>query len=83
MYRPLTHETGGPLDKPLKEISTRLEVPAEQVLLAWARAKGTVVVTCVAFLSSRLLAQISTTCNSSSTKKERLEGYLKAGDLGK
>ncbi|KAI0821089.1 Aldo/keto reductase [Irpex lacteus] len=59
---PLTSQPGGPLDTPLKEISARHGVAPEQVLLAWARAKGTVVVT-------------------SSSKKERLEGYLKAGDL--
>ncbi|KAI0090646.1 Aldo/keto reductase [Irpex rosettiformis] len=60
--KPLTSPTGGPLDALLKEISSRLNVPPEQILLSWAKAKGTVVVT-------------------SSTKKERLEQYLKAGDL--
>jgi len=42
---PLTHQTGGPLDKPLNDISSRHKVAAEQVLLAWTKAKGTVVVT--------------------------------------
>ncbi|KAH9918623.1 Aldo/keto reductase [Fomitopsis serialis] len=59
---PLTHHTGGPVDKPLKEIASRLNAESEQVLLAWAKAKGVVVVT-------------------ASTRKERLEGYLAAGDL--
>ncbi|KAI0691430.1 NADP-dependent oxidoreductase domain-containing protein [Cytidiella melzeri] len=59
---PITRQPGGPLDTPLKDISERLNVPTEQVLLAWAKAKGTVVVT-------------------SSSKKDRLEGYLNAGDL--
>ncbi|EPS94973.1 hypothetical protein FOMPIDRAFT_1133350 [Fomitopsis schrenkii] len=59
---PLTHQTGGPVDKPLKEIAARLNAEPEQVLLAWAKLKGVVVVT-------------------ASTRKERLEKYLAAGDL--
>ncbi|KAJ3484785.1 hypothetical protein NLI96_g5406 [Meripilus lineatus] len=59
---PLTHQPGGPVDDPVNSIASRLNAKPEQVLLAWAKAKGTVVVT-------------------SSTKKERLEGYLAAGDL--
>ncbi|KZT03666.1 Aldo/keto reductase [Laetiporus sulphureus 93-53] len=59
---PLTRQPGGPVDAPVREIASRLKVQPEQVLLAWAKAKGVVVVT-------------------SSTKKERLEGYLAAGDL--
>ncbi|PCH36977.1 Aldo/keto reductase [Wolfiporia cocos MD-104 SS10] len=59
---PITRQTGGPLDKPLKEIADRLGAQPEQVLLAWAKKKGVVSVT-------------------SSTRKERMEGYLKAGDL--
>ncbi|KAH9919462.1 Aldo/keto reductase [Epithele typhae] len=53
---------GGPVDKPLQSIADRLNAKPEQVLLAWAKAKGVVVVT-------------------SSSKKERMEGYLDAGDL--
>ncbi|EPT02226.1 hypothetical protein FOMPIDRAFT_1029351 [Fomitopsis schrenkii] len=59
---PITRHPGGPLDAPLKAICQRLNAEREQVLLAWAKAKGVVVVT-------------------SSTKKERLQGYLDAGDL--
>ncbi|OBZ78216.1 NADPH-dependent conjugated polyketone reductase C1 [Grifola frondosa] len=59
---PLTHQPGGPVDAPVNAIASRLNVKAEQVLLAWAKAKGVVVVT-------------------SSTRKDRLEGYLAAGDL--
>ncbi|PCH38897.1 Aldo/keto reductase [Wolfiporia cocos MD-104 SS10] len=59
---PLTRQPGGPVDAPVQSIATRLKVQPEQVLLAWAKAKGVVVVT-------------------SSTKKDRLEGYLAAGDL--
>ncbi|KAG6844762.1 hypothetical protein H0H87_003985 [Tephrocybe sp. NHM501043] len=53
---------GGPLDKPLYEIATRLNATPDQVILAWVKAKGAVVVT-------------------TSSKKYRLEGYLRAADL--
>ncbi|CCM00870.1 uncharacterized protein FIBRA_02916 [Fibroporia radiculosa] len=59
---PLTSQPGGPVDKPLQKIASRLNSQPEQVLLAWAKSKGVVAVT-------------------ASTKKERLEGYLAAGDL--
>ncbi|KLO18232.1 Aldo/keto reductase [Schizopora paradoxa] len=42
---PLTHQPGGPLDKPLSSIASRLDVSPDQVLMAWAKAKGVVVVT--------------------------------------
>ncbi|KIM43783.1 hypothetical protein M413DRAFT_443681 [Hebeloma cylindrosporum] len=43
---PLTQYPGGPVDKPVKAAATRLGgVPEEQVLLAWAKAKGAVVLT--------------------------------------
>lgn len=61
---PITRMSGGPVDKPLKAISARLNAKPEQILLAWAKSKGVVVVT-------------------SSTKKERMEGYIAAGDLRK
>ena len=44
---PITHMPGGALDKPLAEISAKLNAKPEQVLLAWVKAKGAVVVTCV------------------------------------
>ncbi|TFK36235.1 Aldo/keto reductase [Crucibulum laeve] len=59
---PITSRPGGPLDVPLKSISERLSKTPDQVLLAWVKAKGAVVVT-------------------TSSKKERLQGYLDAGDL--
>lgn len=43
--RPITHQPGGPLDKPLKEIGKRLDATPEQILLAWVKAKGAVAVT--------------------------------------
>jgi len=59
---PITHQPGGPLDAPLHEIASRLRATTDQVLLAWTKAKGAVVVT-------------------TSSKRTRLQGYLKAGDI--
>jgi len=42
---PITKLSGGPLDKPLNEIAAKIGAPIEQVLLAWTKAKGAVVVT--------------------------------------
>ncbi|KAH9164821.1 Aldo/keto reductase [Lactarius sanguifluus] len=42
---PITHQPGGPVDKPLNEIAQRLGATTDQVLLAWVRAKGAVAVT--------------------------------------
>lgn len=44
---PLTRQPGGPVDAPVQVIADRLNAKPEQVLLAWAKAKGVVVVTCV------------------------------------
>jgi len=42
---PVTRQPGGPVDKPVNAIAHRLDVTPDQVLLAWAKAKGVVVVT--------------------------------------
>ncbi|KAI0067043.1 Aldo/keto reductase [Artomyces pyxidatus] len=42
---PITQKPGGPVDRPVGTIATRLGVTADQVLLAWVKAKGAVVVT--------------------------------------
>ncbi|KAI9463163.1 Aldo keto reductase [Boletus coccyginus] len=42
---PITQQPGGPLDAPLNEIASRLGATTDQVLLAWSKAKGAVVVT--------------------------------------
>ncbi|KAI0036348.1 Aldo/keto reductase [Vararia minispora EC-137] len=42
---PLTHQPGGPVDKPVNAIAQRLNASPDQVLLAWVRAKGAVAVT--------------------------------------
>ncbi|SCV67033.1 BQ2448_5679 [Microbotryum intermedium] len=64
---PLTHRSGGPLDKPLRKIakahsSEKVEVTEAEVLFAWARSKGAVIVT-------------------TTRSKKRLQAYLRAGDL--
>lgn len=72
------------MDKPLKEIAARLNAEPEQVLLAWAKLKGVVVVTYVLpCVLSHLLTTRAMCRYSASTRKERLEKYLAAGDLGK
>jgi diketogulonate reductase-like aldo/keto reductase len=42
---PITRQPGGPVDKPVNEIAQRLNATADQVLLAWVKAKGAVAVT--------------------------------------
>lgn len=42
---PLTQYPGGPVDAPVKAIGARLKATDEQVLLAWAKAKGALPVT--------------------------------------
>ncbi|KAJ7659604.1 Aldo/keto reductase [Mycena polygramma] len=59
---PVTTLPGGPVDAPVHAIADRLRVTDDQVLLAWTKAKGAVVVT-------------------TSSKKERLLGYINAGEL--
>jgi diketogulonate reductase-like aldo/keto reductase len=44
-HSPITTNPGGPLDAPLYSIANRLNAAADQVLLAWVKAKGAVVVT--------------------------------------
>lgn len=40
---PLTSRPGGPVDKPVNEIAKRLGAQPEQILLAWSKAKGAVI----------------------------------------
>ncbi|TFY80622.1 hypothetical protein EWM64_g3395 [Hericium alpestre] len=42
---PITRQPGGPLDEPLNAIAKRLDATADQVMFAWVKAKGVVVVT--------------------------------------
>lgn len=55
---PVTSEPGGPVDAPLNEIATRLRATTDQVLLAWIKAKGAVVVT-TSSKKARLLSYLS------------------------
>jgi len=59
---PLTARPGGPVDEPVAAICKKYNILPEQVLLAWARAKGSIIIT-------------------TSSRKERLENYLKVGDI--
>jgi len=43
--RPLTSVPGGPVDKPMYAIAERLGLKPEQVLLAWAKYKGAIILT--------------------------------------
>jgi len=43
--KPLTAYPGGPVDKPVNAIASRLNVKPEQVLLAWIKSKGAVALT--------------------------------------
>ena len=52
-HRPLTRYPGGPVDAPVKAAAKRLGgVPEEQILLAWAKAKGAVVLTYVLVINT-------------------------------
>lgn len=74
--------SGGPLDKPLAKIAEKRRAAPEQILLAWVKAKDAISVT-YASCHSRIRAQLSRSFNdSSSSKKERLQLYLAAGDIG-
>lgn len=75
---------GGPLDKPLKQIGARLQATPDQILLAWAKSKGIVVVTFVLFPGMGLKFKLKLTYlhhDRSSSKESRLKGYISAGDL--
>lgn len=59
---PITRQPGGPVDDVLNAISKRTGATTDQILLAWNKSKGSVVLT-------------------TSSKRSRLEGYIRAGDL--
>ena len=44
---PITKTPGGPVDKPIQKIAARAGVTPGEVLFAWARSKGAVIVTSV------------------------------------
>lgn len=45
VFSPVTQYPGGPVDKPVKAAGKRLGATDDQVLLAWAKVKGAVVLT--------------------------------------
>ncbi|KAG8894378.1 hypothetical protein FRB99_001315, partial [Tulasnella sp. 403] len=50
---PITRQPGGPVDEPVRKAAERLNATPGQILLAWARTKGVVIVT-TSSKSSRL-----------------------------
>jgi len=42
---PVTRQPGGPLDKPLADLGKKYKATADQILLAWVKARGAVAVT--------------------------------------
>ncbi|KAF9042997.1 Aldo/keto reductase [Panaeolus papilionaceus] len=42
---PVTSLPGGPVDKPVNKIAKRLNATSDQILLAWAKSKGAVILT--------------------------------------
>jgi diketogulonate reductase-like aldo/keto reductase len=74
---PITARPGGPVDKPVAKIAERLGKEPAQILLAWSKAKGWV------WCRSRALWRLtaSAVIVTTSSKKERLEGYLDVGDI--
>lgn len=83
MHSPITQQPGGPLDAPLSEIASRLGATMDQVLLAWTKAMGAVVVTYV--IVRRCIIAFSVFTHGciprTSSQKTRLQGYLTAGDI--
>jgi len=74
------------VDAPVKAAAKRLGgVPEEQILLAWAKAKGAVVLTYVSSpgrCREAIDHALGFVFHRTSSKKARLEGYINAGDLG-
>jgi aryl-alcohol dehydrogenase-like predicted oxidoreductase len=64
---------------PLKEIGERRGVSSAQVLFAWCRGKGAVVVTYVLSIPCRRIG--TDEARRTSSQKGRLEDYLDAGHL--
>ena len=80
IWSPITHQPGGPVDKPVAEISKRLGIEPEQVLLAWTKAKGAVILSwanCAHSVPFRWFIMSFRT----SSKEYRLKRYLAVGDI--
>jgi hypothetical protein len=69
------------VDKPVNEIAHRLNATADQVLLAWVKAKGAVAVTYESLYFHTPVHHSLSIYHRTSSKKFRLEGYLAAADL--
>ena len=71
---PLTQLPGGPVDEPVSRLAEKYKARPEQILLAWAKAKGWVI-------GDLKAADFSTVVITSSSRKDRLEGYMRVGDI--
>jgi diketogulonate reductase-like aldo/keto reductase len=74
---PITQHPDGPVTKPVTDIAERLGKKPEQVLLAWVRAKQYV----PSFRCLCLILNGSAIIVTTSSRKERLQGYLEVGDI--
>jgi len=83
---PITQFPGGPVDAPVAAAAKLRGATPAQILLAWVKAKGAVIVTSVAYRKDITTLQSLTKnllpCRTSS-KRKRLEEYLAAADIGK
>lgn len=81
---PVTKFPGGPVDGPLNVAAKRLGITPTQALLAWAKAKGVVIVTSVSPYNT---VNPSSGCSHNyfrtSSSKQHLQQYLSVGDIGK
>ena len=82
IFSPITQMSGGPLDKPLAKIAEKKRVAPVQILLAWVKAKDAISVTYASCHSWSRTQPLCSLNESSSSKKERLQLYLAAGDIG-
>lgn len=80
--RPLTTYPGGPVDAALNAAATLRGATPAQILFAWVRAKGAVIVTLVLWSVSHLQTLTNMMFCSTSSKKQRLQEYLEAADIG-
>lgn len=80
---PVTSQPNGPLKDSIAQISERLDVSPDQVLMAWAKAKGVVVVAWAPNISVTPWDLLSTHVSRSSSKVSRLKGYIAAGDISR
>ena len=88
---PLTSKPGGPVDKPINKLAEKYGAKPEQILIAWSKAKQYVYFTHPQTKKTASMSRdyfcymyadvASAVIVTTSSKKDRLEGYLKVGDI--